>query len=129
MVVLSACETGIGEFKTGEGVVGLGRAFALAGAKSLVTSLWAVNDKATSDLVTSFFENIYDGLPKDIALQKAKLEYLENSKQSHPFYWAAFVPMGDVAAIDMAKNYFWWTSIMVFSLFIFFVFWRIKSHN
>jgi CHAT domain-containing protein len=101
LVVLSACETGIGELKRGEGIVSLARAFAYSGAKSLVTSLWSVNDKSTMHIMETFYKQIKRGKNKDYALWKAKTEYFEKAKGelAHPFFWSAFIPIGDMKAL------------------------------
>ncbi len=101
MVLLSACETGIGEQQRGEGVVSLARAFAYAGAKSIVASLWSVNDKSTMLLMDNLYAGIKSGKPKNIALANAKRQYLEKNpgQPSHPFFWAGFVGVGDMGAI------------------------------
>ena len=100
LVLLSACETGIGEQQRGEGVVSLARAFAFAGAKGIVASLWSVNDKSTMQVMDNFYAELKSGKTKNIALANAKRQYLEkNPGQMHPFYWAAFVAVGDMAAI------------------------------
>ena len=97
LVVLSACETGIGELREGEGNISLARAFAYSGAQSIVTTLWSVNDESTKKLMSSFYEFIEKGLPKDQALQQAKLAYLLNNKGSaaHPFFWGGFTVIGE----------------------------------
>jgi len=101
LVLLSACETGIGEQQRGEGVVSLARAFAFAGAKSIVASLWSVNDKSTMQVMDNFYAGIKSGQPKNIALANAKLEYLAQNpgQASHPFFWAGFVGVGDLGAM------------------------------
>jgi CHAT domain-containing protein len=101
LVVLSACETGIGELKRGEGIVSLARAFAYAGAKSMVTSLWSVNDKSTMQIMENFYRNLRKGQTKNYALWKAKQDYWEKAKGdlSHPFYWSSFIPIGDMKAV------------------------------
>ncbi|MFN0214106.1 MAG: CHAT domain-containing protein [Saprospiraceae bacterium] len=100
LVILSACETGIGEQQRGEGVVSLARAFAYAGAKSIVASLWSVNDKSTMLVMDNFYSELKSGKTKHVALSKAKLRYLEqNPGQAHPFFWAGFVGVGDLSAI------------------------------
>jgi CHAT domain-containing protein len=101
LVVLSACETGIGELKRGEGIVSLARAFAYAGAKSIITTLWSVNDKSTMHIMEEFYRQLHKGQPKDYALWKAKMEYLQKAKSetAHPFFWSAFVPVGDMRAV------------------------------
>ncbi len=101
LVVLSACETGIGKLQRGEGIISLARAFAYAGAKSIVTTLWEVNDKSTSELMRYFYRELRKGKTKDEALRSARKAYLEKSKARtcHPFFWAAFVPVGDMRAV------------------------------
>lgn len=102
LVVLSACETGIGEQLRGEGVLSLARAFAYAGAKSIVASLWRVNDQSTMQIMDAFYAGLKAGKTKHVALGEAKQKYLlENpGKNAHPFFWAAFVGLGDESPID-----------------------------
>jgi CHAT domain-containing protein len=102
LVVLSACETGIGEQLHGEGVVSLARAFAYAGAKSIVASLWSVNDQSTMQIMDAFYAGLKAGKPKHVALGEAKRLYVKNNpgKNAHPFFWAAFVGMGDIKPIS-----------------------------
>jgi CHAT domain-containing protein len=99
MVVLSACDTGLGEVKSGEGVFGLRRAFTQAGAKSLVMSMWKVPDKETKELMVQFYKNIKSGtMNRCQALRQAILKEKEIVKQRYgydnPRYWGAFVFMG-----------------------------------
>jgi CHAT domain-containing protein len=95
LVVLSACETGLGAVEVGEGVFGLRRAFMLAGAKSLVMSLWEVPDKQTQQLMADFYANLAQGESPAIALRQAQLKLAE--AQPNPFYWGAFICQGEVA--------------------------------
>ena len=101
LVTLSACETGIGEQQGGEGIISLARAFAYAGAKSIVTSLWSVSDAKTKDLMVDFYKNLRKGLRKDEALRQAKLDFLKRNKSenAHPFYWAGFVGIGKMGPL------------------------------
>lgn len=101
LVVLSACETGLGKMELGEGIRSLGRSFMESGAKSTVISLWNVNDKSTALIMTGFYKHLRDGMRKDEALRQSKLEYLKNSsvRNSHPYFWAAFIPAGDMKAL------------------------------
>jgi CHAT domain-containing protein len=104
LVVLSACETATGKLRRGEGIVSLARAFSFAGAKSLVTSLWKVNDSATKNLLVDFYRHLHKGQSKDAALRQAKLNFLKNNLDVdanllHPFFWAGFVAVGDMRAI------------------------------
>jgi len=100
MVVLSACDTGIGEVRAGEGVFGLRRAFTQAGAKSLVMSMWSVPDKETKELMVEFYKNIQSRqMNRCQALRQAALKEMEIVKDrygyANPYYWGAFVFMGE----------------------------------
>ena len=100
MVVLSACDTGVGEIKTGEGVFGLRRAFTQAGSKSLVMSLWSVPDKETKELMVEFYKNIRVGkMNRCQALKQAALKEMKVVKEryghTNPFFWGAFVFLGE----------------------------------
>ncbi|MBK7869568.1 MAG: CHAT domain-containing protein [Saprospiraceae bacterium] len=102
LVVLSACETGLGKLSRGEGIISLARAFAYAGAKSIVTTLWSVDDAKTKDVMVDFYRNLKKGMTKDAALRQAKLNYLKghtNPGDAHPYYWAGFAPIGDMRAL------------------------------
>lgn len=100
LVVLSACETGIGELKSGEGIISLARGFSYAGSKSIITTLWNINDERTQEIMLSFYTYLKEGRTKDDALRQAKLDFIDNySHSAHPFYWAAFVPVGDMEVI------------------------------
>jgi tetratricopeptide (TPR) repeat protein len=93
LVVLSACETGLGEVHTGEGVFGLQRAFVLAGAKTLVMSLWSVPDQQTQELMEDFHQRILNGQPRADALREAQLAL--KARYPDPFYWGAFICQGN----------------------------------
>jgi len=100
MVVLSACDTGVGEVKAGEGVFGLRRAFTQTGAKSLVMSMWSVPDRETKELMVEFYRNIQSGgMNRCQALRQAALKQMEIVKErygnANPFYWGAFVFAGE----------------------------------
>lgn len=94
LVVLSACETGLGQLVKGEGVVGLTRAFMYAGAPAVVVSLWSVSDRSTSTLMRGFYRNLVTRTGIDRSLQAAKLALLESAETAHPFHWAPFVLVG-----------------------------------
>jgi CHAT domain-containing protein len=100
LVTLSACDTGVGEVKNGEGVYGLRRAFFLAGAESLVMSLWPVSDFVTRELMTDFYTGLKSGLGRSEALRLAQLAMLKRKGRQHPFYWASFIQSGEWASLD-----------------------------
>lgn len=112
LAVLSACETGVGELKRGEGVMSLARAFMYSGCPSVVTSLWSVDDKSTSEIMRYFYENLKSGMTKDAALHQAKLTYLDGKgiEESHPYYWSGFVHIGNTEALfgNEDSNWIWW---------------------
>lgn len=98
--VLSACDTGVGEVKAGEGVFGLRRAFQVAGVRTLIMSLWAVEDQATRQWMTALYEaRFMTGLDTAQAVHQASLQILHQrrikNQSTHPFYWAGFVAAGD----------------------------------
>jgi len=100
LVVLSACDTGAGKIQAVEGVFGLRRAFRIAGAKKLVTSLWTVEDEATRKWMKGFYEaHLSKKLGTAESVRVASLEVLrerrKKNKSTHPFYWAGFVASGD----------------------------------
>lgn len=100
LVVLSACDTGLGEVKNGEGVYGLRRAFVLAGTESLVMSLWSVRDQVTRELMVDYYKNLKQGMGRGAALRKVQIEMLKKNNRQHPFYWAAFIQSGEWANLD-----------------------------
>lgn len=95
LVVLSACETGVGQTRKGEGVFGLRRAFELAGARTVVLSLWSIADRETKDLMVNFYYRLKNGERKRAALRNAQLDFIKDSRTRHPYYWAAFVSVGE----------------------------------
>ena len=119
MVVLSACETALGEVKEGEGIISLARAFAYAGAQSIITTLWQVSDQRSSELITAFYENLANGLPKDEALWAAKNIQIESGFNAHPYNWAGYIPIGNMQAVQLApKRNLPFLKIGIFLLFI-----------
>jgi CHAT domain-containing protein len=95
LVTLSACDTGVGEVKNGEGVYGLRRAFVLAGAETLVMTLWPVSDYVTREVMTTYYTGLKQGLGRRDALRQAQLAMLKRQGRGHPFYWASFIQSGD----------------------------------
>ncbi|QSJ20056.1 tetratricopeptide repeat protein [Nostoc sp. UHCC 0702] len=95
LVVLSACETGLGDVKVGDGLYGLRRALVIAGSQSQLLSLWKVSDGGTKELMVKYYQKLKAGKGRHEALREVQLEFLSNPKYQHPFYWASFVPSGD----------------------------------
>jgi CHAT domain-containing protein/Tfp pilus assembly protein PilF len=100
LVVLSACDTGVGEVKNGEGVYGLRRALVLAGSETQVMSLWPVSDAATRDLMVDYYRRLQRGEGRGEALRQVQLQMLRNPKRQHPYYWASFIQSGEWASLD-----------------------------
>ncbi len=95
LVVLSACQTGRGTIKRGEGVLGLPRVFFYAGAESILSTLWRVRDRQTAKFMKSFYKYLASGESKSRSLQLAKIEFIRSKKYSNPFYWAPFILNGE----------------------------------
>jgi CHAT domain-containing protein len=97
LVMLSACETGLGREKRGEGVIGLTRAFLYAGAPSVGVSLWSVADRSTADLMSDFYKRLLakQSPTPPAAMRAAQQQMIAGKKYSAPFYWAPFVLVGD----------------------------------
>lgn len=101
MVVLNGCKTGLGRYSKTEGLIGLGQAFAYAGAKSIVVTMWSIKDTETNTILYNlFYSNLLMGIPKDISLQRAQLAFLTQVNQKSnlfidPHYWASFTCIGD----------------------------------
>lgn len=111
MVTLSACQTGIGKLQKGEGMLSLARGFSYAGAKSLVMTLWKINDQTTAELMSHFYSGLNKGKSKDEALHNAKLEYLntvDDAFLKHPYYWSGFIISGDMTPLASSPFNFWW---------------------
>ncbi len=103
LVVLSSCNSGLGSVDESEGILGLTKAFFEAGSKSVVVSLWDVNDQYTSKLMTLFYEKLSMGYDKSKALRLAKIEFIKNYSPN-PYYWAAFVLSGNISAVQLNHN-------------------------
>lgn len=95
LVTLSACETALGEKDPGTEIASLAQAFSIAGAPTVVASLWAVYDPSTADIMDEFYRELRKGLPKVEALQRAQIAVLRNPKYSNPYFWAPFIMLGD----------------------------------
>lgn len=117
LVVLSACSTGAGELANGEGILSLGRGFQYAGVRSVVLSHWQVNDQSTNAIMAQFHQNLVEGQTKSEALRNAKLEYISNASNlaAHPFFWGAFVVIGDDAPLTRQSNWYLY-AILLFGM-------------
>ncbi|WP_435264284.1 CHAT domain-containing protein [Tenacibaculum sp. nBUS_03] len=130
LVVLSACETNIGELKQGEGVLNLARGFFHSGTNSVVSSIWKINDASSSFIMKEFYSNLKDKQSKTEALNNAKRAYLKKhslSEQS-PYYWASFVLIGDTSPV-FTTNYFYYISIVLIIGLLVFLFFRRKNKS
>ncbi len=111
LLVLSACNTGVGKLRKGEGLMSLTRGFSFAGVQSIVMTLWAVNDNSSADLMKRFYEKLSNKWNKSKALLEAKTEYIQNTDiiHAHPYYWAGYVLIGDNAPLPNSKTSpFYW---------------------
>lgn len=112
LVVLSACESGVGELRRSEGLLSMTRGFFFAGARSLVSTLWSVDDARNSELITLFFQKLKNNLSASDALHNAKLDYLKHHPhdEAHPVYWAGAVLLGDgqFSVTKPEKSWQWW---------------------
>ena len=118
LAVLSACETGFGKFIQGEGVLSLASGFLHTGCPSVTMSLWEAQDAATARIMEYYYQNLAEGQPKDGALQAAKLAYIKApASQKHPFYWAAFVNIGDNSPLIQPSRWSWgWAGALALGL-------------
>jgi CHAT domain-containing protein len=121
LVVLSACETSVGTYRPGQGVISLAKAFFHAGARSVAATLWSVDDAKNAELMQSFFKNIKNGAYKDAALHQAKLAFLQSHPQdeAHPVYWAAVTAYGDMQPIQTERNWWLWVALGGFGVVLF----------
>jgi CHAT domain-containing protein/Tfp pilus assembly protein PilF len=103
LVTLSACDTGIGEVRNGEGVYGLRRAFVLAGAEALVMSLWPVSDSIARETMVAYYTGLRAGLGRGDALRQSKLAMLKRDVRQHPFYWASFIQSGEWTGLEHVR--------------------------
>jgi CHAT domain-containing protein/Flp pilus assembly protein TadD len=95
LVVLSACDTGIGDVRNGDGVYGLRRALVLAGSESQLMSLWQVSDAATRELMVEYYRSLQAGEGRAAALRRVQLKMLKEQSRKHPYYWASFIQSGE----------------------------------
>jgi len=129
LVVLSACETATGRSYNGEGVFSFNRQFAALGIPSSVSNLWQIDNKSTYKITELFYKYVSRGLPLDIALQKAKKEFIKSSDNKLPYFWAAPILVGQSNAIPLQKAFPWkWlTASVVILLILGFWGWKIRQ--
>ncbi|MFI5187424.1 MAG: CHAT domain-containing protein [Chitinophagales bacterium] len=119
LIVLSACQTASGKLYSGEGVFSFNRSFAALGIPSSVSNLWQVDNKSTYRLTELFYEYISGGMPLDLALQKAKKEFIKTAaleENKLPYYWAASILVGKTDEIPLPKKRAWWPIIGILFL-------------
>ncbi|MDF1696762.1 MAG: CHAT domain-containing protein [Saprospiraceae bacterium] len=125
LVVLSSCNSGSGQYKRGEGIMNLSQAFQQAGSESVIMSLWSVDDQSTSEIFSTFYNELIEGKSKSSALRTAKLSMIHSGDPitSHPFFWAPFVLYGDDDPVSISKDRTWfWYGVFGGSLIVF-LFW------
>ncbi|MHA7057882.1 CHAT domain-containing protein [Aquimarina sp. M1] len=107
LVILSACNSSLGEVRRGEGVLSLARGFFKSGAKSVIPSLWSTNDKATATITSDFYKNLSNGQTKSAALRASKLNYLHNNSdaEASPHYWSSLILIGDSGTLLPKSNH------------------------
>lgn len=122
LAILEACETGLGDYQQGEGVMSLARGFTYAGCRSVLMSLWEVAEcPSTRTIMGDFFNNLADSLPRDEAIAKAKRDFLNQLRlekgyaidQTHPYYWSELVMIGDNSPLPIAKPQQSWTMTLL----------------
>lgn len=115
LAVLSACNTGGGKLRKGEGIMSLARGFFYAGCPSIVMSLWEVEDQSGTEIMGSFYKNLKKGKTKNEALRMAKLEYLENSnsRRAHPHYWLSYISLGDNSPLYKSYDFYFFAILIL----------------
>ncbi|MFK7937031.1 MAG: CHAT domain-containing protein [Saprospiraceae bacterium] len=132
MLVLSACETGTGPLRKGDGIVSLARGFMYAGVQSILTTLWKINDRTSVELMDEYYQQLLAKRTKDVALQQAQLHYIEEQPLhlTHPFYWAAYIPIGNMDQVQPSRaTFFNWKNITLLTLGSFLLFWFLKNNQ
>ncbi len=119
LLVLSACKTAVGKNAKGEGILSLSRGFAALGIPATLTTLWSVENQSTYTLNELFYRYLSEGYPKDISLQKAKIEFLQSQsgEKQLPTFWAAAVLVGDAEAVSLSRGWIYWGIVGLLGLF------------
>ena len=122
LVVLSACETGVGTLYKGEGPMSIARGFQYAGAQNVLFSLWQINDLSTSQIMRSFYKNYSDNKSANTSNHQSKIDYLEDDTISNikksPYYWSAFVYYGELTKPTTSNSHLIYAFISLFILVI-----------
>ncbi|RLD64675.1 MAG: hypothetical protein DRI84_08440 [Bacteroidetes bacterium] len=124
LVLLSACNTGSGKILKGEGIMSFARAFLFAGCHSLTLTLWSINDNTSTELIGNYYKYLSEGRSKSKALQLAKIKYLESADplKSHPYFWAAYIQIGNNKPINpehSSQALMYYLSLLILSLVVF----------
>ncbi|MDC1162569.1 CHAT domain-containing protein, partial [Tenacibaculum sp.] len=121
LVVLSACQTNLGDVKKGEGVLSLARGFFHAGANSVISSSWNVNDASSNLIMNSFYENLKEKQSKVKALNNAKRKYLKEHflSEKSPYYWASFILIGDTSPTFSNYSIYYFLIFLLVLIFLF----------
>ena len=130
MVILSACETANGKLYRGEGIFSFNRGFAALGIPAAISNLWSVDNESTYQITELFYKYLSQGLPTDIALQKAKLEFIKNTSSEEkklPYFWAGSILTGKVDIIKSDPGFAWIKLIVITILFLafFYLIWKV----
>ncbi len=135
LVVLSACQTGLGREQKGEGVMSLARAFASSGAAAVISSLWSVNDRSTARLFQRFYFHLGENLATGEALRQAKLDYLADASVGaagqSPYFWAGFLAVGaerEIEGDNKLVRAVWWAAGILLLLGLLFFLWKRNPH-
>jgi CHAT domain-containing protein len=138
LAVLSACNTGSGKLERGEGIMSLARGFFYAGIPNVVMTLWEIEDHSSADLMSIFYENLKQGKSSDIALQQAKIGYMQKAGKlhAHPYFWAGYVSIGKTSPIHLRPviNPFYYIMpgimlLIIFAFLYFFINKRVFFHK
>ena len=120
LTVLSTCNSNTGKLESTEGYFGTARKFLEVGSESVLATLWDIPDRSTKDIMSGFYKNLSDGDPKDIALQKAKVTYLNSQWSVHrsPAYWSGLVLMGNCAKIEQSNSNYMYAVLGIFGIIL-----------
>lgn len=131
LAILTACETGKPGYQSGEGMISLAHAFNYAGSESILTSLWQIDEQSSNQLLDYFYQHLQAGSAKDVALKRAKLDYIANAegRTAHPQYWAGLILMGDTSAIELPSQTHWWLWILLLVAGLLVLFFLVKNNR